>query len=71
MSTPALTRRLLAEFVGTALLVCVVVGSEIAAAQLAPSDIGLQLLENSIATIFGLAVLILMLGLVSGASAIC
>ena len=60
-------RRLLAEFVGTALLVTVVVGSGIAAAQLSPNDVGLQLLENSTATVFGLAVLILMFGPVSGA----
>ena len=33
----------------------------IAAAELSPDDVGLQLLENSIATVFGLAVLILML----------
>ena len=59
--------RLLAEFVGTALLVTVVVGSGIAAAQLSLKDVGLQLLENSIATAFGLAVLILMFGPVSGA----
>lgn len=62
-----LGRRLLAEFLGTGLLVTVVVGSGIAAAQLSPDDIGLQLLENSMATTFGLAVLILMLGPVSGA----
>jgi glycerol uptake facilitator-like aquaporin len=60
-------RPLLAEFVGTALLVTVVGGSGIAAAQLSPGDIGLQLLENSIATAFGLAVLILLFGPVSGA----
>ena len=60
-------RRLLAEFVGTALLVTVVVGSGIAAAQLSPNDVGLQLLENSIATASGLAVLILLFGPVSGA----
>lgn len=60
-------RRLLAEFLGTALLVAVVVGSGIAAAQLSPDDIGLQLLENSTATVLGLAILILMLGPVSGA----
>jgi len=59
--------RLLAEFVGTALLVAVVVGSGIAAAQLSPDDVGLQLLENSTATVFGLAVLILLFGPVSGA----
>lgn len=60
-------RSLLAEFVGTALLVTVVVGSGIAAARLSPDDVGLQLLENSIATAFGLGVLILMFGPVSGA----
>jgi hypothetical protein len=60
-------RRLLAEFAGTALLVTVVVGSGIAAQQLSPNDVGLQLLENSTATAFGLAVLILLFGPVSGA----
>ena len=62
-----LHRRLVAEFLGTALLVTVVVGSGIAAAALSPSDVGLQLLENSTATVFGLAVLILIFGPVSGA----
>jgi glycerol uptake facilitator-like aquaporin len=62
-----LFRRLVAECVGTALLVMVVVGSGIAAAALSPSDVGLQLLENSTATVFGLAVLILIFGPVSGA----
>jgi len=60
-------RQLLAELIGTALLVTVVVGSGIAAARLSPSDSGLQLLENSTATVFGLAVLILVFGPVSGA----
>jgi glycerol uptake facilitator-like aquaporin len=63
----ATIRPLVAEFVGTALLVTVVIGSGIAAAQLSPSDVGLQLLENSIATALGLAVLILLFGPVSGA----
>jgi glycerol uptake facilitator-like aquaporin len=45
----------------------VVIGSGIAAEQLSPSDIGIELLENSTATAFGLAVLILMFGPVSGA----
>ena len=67
MLTAPLGRRLLAELVGTALLVTVVVGSGIAAQQLSPDDVGLQLLENSTATVLGLAVLILMLGPVSGA----
>jgi len=66
-SPQPLSRRLLAEFLGTGLLVTVVVGSGIAAGDLSPDDIGLQLLENSMATVFGLAVLILMLGPVSGA----
>ncbi len=43
------------------------VGSGIAAQRLSPSDVGLQLLENSTATVFGLTVLILMFGPVSGA----
>ncbi len=67
MPTSDLPRRLLAEFAGTALLVTIVVGSGIAAAQLSANDVGLQLLENSTATAFGLAVLILMFGPVSGA----
>lgn len=62
-----LGRRLAAEFLGTALLVTVVVGSGIAAAALSPRDTGLQLLENSTATVFGLGVLILMFGPISGA----
>lgn len=66
-STPPLTRRLVAEALGTGLLVAVVVGSGIAAQRLSPRDVGLQLLENSLATTFGLAVLILLFGPVSGA----
>lgn len=62
-----LPRRLLAEFLGTALLVAVVVGSGIAAAELSSGDAGIQLLENSTATVLGLGVLILMLGPASGA----
>jgi glycerol uptake facilitator-like aquaporin len=62
-----LWRRAVAEALGTALLVAVVVGSGIAAASLSPNDVGLQLLENAFATALGLAVLILMLGPVSGA----
>lgn len=61
-----LPRRLVAEFTGSALLVTVVVGSGIAAAQLSPNDVGLQLLENSTTTALGLAVLILLFGPVSG-----
>jgi glycerol uptake facilitator-like aquaporin len=61
-----LCRRVLAETLGTGLLVTIVVGSGIAASRLS-TDTGLQLLENSIATALGLAVLILVLGPVSGA----
>ncbi len=61
-----LARRVGAELLGTGMLVTVVVGSGIAAQRLS-SDTGLQLLENSIATAFGLGVLILLLGPVSGA----
>ena len=60
-------RRLLAEFLGTGLLVAVVIGSGIAAQELSADDVGLQLLENSTATVLGLAVLILMFGPISGA----
>ncbi|WP_448071144.1 MIP/aquaporin family protein [Georgenia yuyongxinii] len=66
-SVPSWGRRLVAEFIGTAGLVAVVVGSGIAAQRLSPGDVGLQLLENSLATTLGLAVLIVVLGPVSGA----
>ena len=61
-----LTRRATAEAVGTALLVAIVVGSGIYAQRLSPNDVGLQLLENSIATGAGLVALILAFGRVSG-----
>ncbi len=64
--TPALARRLLAEALGTALLVAVVIGSGIAASELS-TDVGLQLFENAAATAAGLVALILALGPVSGA----
>ncbi len=59
-------KKLLAEFLGTALLVAIVVGSGIMATDLT-QDVGLQLLINTIATVFGLAVLILILAPISGA----
>ena len=61
-----LTRRLVAEGLGTALLIVAVIGSGIMAQQLS-TDVGLQLLENSIATAGALVGLILMFGAVSGA----
>src|SRR5688572_30068057 len=65
--TPTLARKAAAEAVGTALLVAVVVGSGIFATRLSPDDVGLQLLENSLATAGGLVALILAFGSVSGA----
>lgn len=65
--SPDLGRRATAEGVGTALLVAIVVGSGIFAQRLSPTDVGLQLLENSLATGAGLVALILALGPVSGA----
>lgn len=61
-----LGRRVAAEAVGTALLVAVVVGSGIQATDLS-HDVGIQLLANCLATVFGLGVLIAVLGPVSGA----
>ena len=67
MLTTSLHRRLLAEGLGTGLLVAVVVGSGIAAQRLSPDDVGLQLLESSLVTALGLAVLVAALAPVSGA----
>ncbi|BCW08155.1 MIP/aquaporin family protein [Arthrobacter sp. NtRootA1] len=64
---PPLWRRAIAELLGTGLLVAVVVGSGIAAQQMSPADTGLQLLQNSTATVLGLTVLILVFGPISGA----
>ena len=63
---PGLGVRAVAEFIGTALLLIVVVGSGIQAQRLS-GDVGLELLENSIATGVGLIAIILALGPISGA----
>jgi glycerol uptake facilitator-like aquaporin len=63
----ATLRPALAEFVGSAGLTAVVVGSGIAAQHLSPTDTGLQLLENALATALGLTVLILVFAPSSGA----
>jgi glycerol uptake facilitator-like aquaporin len=63
----SLLRRLTAEFLGSAFLAAIVIGSGIAAQRLSPSDTGLELLENSAATATGLFAIILMFGPVSGA----
>ncbi len=67
MRESTLGRRLLAEFLGTGLLVAAVVGSGIAAARLSPGNTGLELFENTAATVGALVALILALGPVSGA----
>lgn len=66
MATAPLPRRLLAEFLGSALLAALVIGSGIAAQELS-DDVGLQLLENAAATAAGLFALILVFAPVSGA----
>jgi glycerol uptake facilitator-like aquaporin len=60
-------RALLAEFLGSAFLAAVVIGSGIAAQRLSPGDVGLELFENAAATAAGLYTIILMFGPVSGA----
>jgi arsenate reductase len=67
MNTAPTWRRLLSEGLGTALLVTAVVGSGIMATTLSPNDVGLQLLQNSLATALALGALILTFGPVSGA----
>ena len=61
-----LGQRLLAELLGSAFLAAIVIGSGIAAQNLCPGDVGLQLFENSAATAAGLFAIILMFGPVSG-----
>lgn len=63
----ARSRRLVAELLGSAFLAAIVIGSGIAAQQLSPGDVGLELLENAAATGAGLYAIILMFGPVSGA----
>ncbi len=60
-----LKRRAVAEFAGTAFLVMAVVGSGVMASRLSPNDVGLQLLQNSVATGAALVALILALQPVS------
>ncbi len=60
-----LVRRAVAEFAGTAFLVMAVVGSGVMASRLSPNDVGLQLLQNSVATGAALVALILALQPVS------
>ena len=59
-------RKWLAEFIGTATLVCVVIGSGIMGTNLS-NDPGIALLINAFSTIFALALLILIIAPISGA----
>lgn len=61
-----LLRRATAEAIGSAALATIVIGSGVMATRLS-DDVGVQLVINALATVFGLAVLITALGPVSGA----
>ena len=63
----SLSRRLVAEGLGTALLLAVVVGSGIMAERLAGGNVAIALLANTVATGAGLVALILTFGPISGA----
>jgi glycerol uptake facilitator-like aquaporin len=62
-----LSRRLLAELLGTALLLCVVIGSGIMAERLSGANMAMALLANTLATVGGLYILIEVFAPVSGA----
>ena len=66
-ATPRLPHRLAAEFLGTAALLCAVIGSGIMAERLAGGNTAIALLANTLTTVFALYVLIETLGPVSGA----
>jgi glycerol uptake facilitator-like aquaporin len=63
----SIPRRLVAEALGTALLLAIVIGSGVMGERLADGDVALALLANTLATGAGLVVLIVVLGPVSGA----
>jgi glycerol uptake facilitator-like aquaporin len=65
--TAATARKLLAEGLGTALLLAIVIGSGIMAERLSGGNAAIALLANTLATVGGLVVLIELLGPVSGA----
>lgn len=60
-------KKIFSEFLGTALLVAIVIGSGIMATNLS-QDIGVELLINTVSTVFGLYVLIQILAPISGAN---
>ncbi len=63
----SMSRRIIAEGLGTAMLLAVVVGSGIMAERLAGGNVAIALLANALATGAGLVALILMFGTISGA----
>ena len=63
----SLPKKALAEFIGTAALLCVVIGSGIMAERLDGGNVAIALLANTLATVFALYVLIETLGPISGA----
>ena len=65
--SPTLAQKLFAEFLGTAALLCAVIGSGIMAGRLSGGNDGVALLANTLATVFALYVLIETLGPISGA----
>ena len=67
MHQSSLKHQVVAEFVGTAALLCAVIGSGIMAVNLSGGNNGVALLANTLATVFALYVLIELLGSVSGA----
>ncbi|MBC7610462.1 MAG: aquaporin family protein [Polaromonas sp.] len=66
-AAPRLQHQLLAEFVGTAALLCAVIGSGIMAEALSGGNNAVALLANTLVTVFALYVLIEILGPISGA----
>lgn len=67
MNVPTLKQQLGAEFLGTAALLCAVIGSGIMAERLSGGNVAIALLANTLATVFALYVLIETLGPISGA----
>jgi glycerol uptake facilitator-like aquaporin len=63
----SLARKLLAELLGTALLLTIVIGSGIMAERLSGGNVAIALLGNTAATVCGLYILIEVLGPISGA----
>jgi glycerol uptake facilitator-like aquaporin len=66
-TAPRLGQKLFAEFAGTAMLLCAVIGSGIMAEKLSGGNVAIALLANTLATVFALYVLIEALAPMSGA----